>query len=335
MNAQQLLATSRAASENRALKKAVATLNRPDIRFGGETRYAYKGWIPTLIPFIQKSSGIYDTLADPATGRLPAEILVPALTTKPFQMLTPKDHPFLLLDIKVSAYRSLDGTPGPRFYSPVTRSQQDGFRPNLLVVTANYTLTTGDFAVDGDATNGNFTITLPAAALNPGGTYIIAQISGSNTVTLDAAGAETITDFGAAPALTLNLNGRGAVILRTDGVSNWNVIAASQLYAFLRTLAPDNEQIAIALTATSPGGKSIYGGLANVSGLSNGEATVSAQPHLERIPLSNLQYGGSGKGALRTAILFPKDGMIKVEVENDSTDDYFVNGLVSGYRITR
>jgi hypothetical protein len=155
-------------------------------------------------------------------------------------------------------------------------------------------------------------------------------------VTLTADVGNTITDIGGLPVLSISLAGRGTVILRGDGVSNWNVIPASMHYAWLRSLFTDDIQISIALTATSPGGKNIYGGLANVTGLSNGVATVSAEPHLERIPLSNMQYGGSGKGALKTPILFPKDGIIKIDVENNSLESgYYVNGLVNGYRITR
>ncbi len=333
--------------DNRALKKATALLNTPNITFRGESRYAYKGWIPTLISFIQKSSGIYDAMAN-LQGRLPATIYVPANTTKTFQILTPKDHPFLLTDIKVSANKekSDNGDPpiftdtGSRFVSPYSSGSIDASESMSIqatVVTDDYALSASDFSVDADASLKNINLELQLVlgqAVNQ--SFIVKQTSGTGTVTLVAFAGDTIRTINGVVGATLLLTGLGTVIIRANGVSQWQVIPASMHYAWLRSLIPDDVQISIALTATSPGGKNIYGGLANVTGLSNGVATVSAEPHLERIPLSNMQYGGSGKGALKTPILFPKDGIIKIDVENNSLESgYFVNGLVNGYRITR
>lgn len=347
MNAAELLQKSQAGRETRALKNAVGNLSKPDIHFGGESRYAYKGWIPTLIPFIQKSSGIYDAMAD-SLGRLPSVIQVPANTVKAFQILTPKDHPFLLVDIKVAAAQGrLVGDPGvwedtgSRFQSPYG-SGNYGSTTDFVMATriadATGFITAADFVVDGDASLGNITLTLPNQPGVSRPSFMVKQISATGIVTLSADAGETITDIGAAPALTLNLAGRGTVILQGDGVSNWTVINSSLVYPWIRSLIPNDEMIASALTAVSPGGKSIYGSMANVSGLINtgagtSVATASSEPHLERIPLSNLQYGGSGKGALKTPILFPKDGILKIEIQNDSEFDYYVNGLVNGYRI--
>lgn len=67
--------------------------------------------------------------------------------------------------------------------------------PALVIATktANYTLLTTDGVILGDATAGNFTLTLPAVSGNSGLVYRIKKIdSSANTVTIDGNGSETI-----------------------------------------------------------------------------------------------------------------------------------------------
>ncbi len=66
-----------------------------------------------------------------------------------------------------------------------------GQKISVVAKTANYTLTLFDFVVTVDATGGNVTLILPAAAI--GQTYRIKRLDASgNTVTITAAGADTI-----------------------------------------------------------------------------------------------------------------------------------------------
>jgi hypothetical protein len=68
-----------------------------------------------------------------------------------------------------------------------------GMMQNILTKTANYTLLSSDFTILFDATGGNLTATLQAAASHAGRVYIIKKIDASgNTVTIDANGSETI-----------------------------------------------------------------------------------------------------------------------------------------------
>jgi hypothetical protein len=66
--------------------------------------------------------------------------------------------------------------------------------------TANYTATAAEHVILCDPTGGSFTITLPAAATaGSGKVLVVKNIAGSNTVTIDADGSETID--GAATAV--------------------------------------------------------------------------------------------------------------------------------------
>jgi hypothetical protein len=68
-----------------------------------------------------------------------------------------------------------------------------GFRTNIVTKTADYTLTALDFTVLGDTTGGSLTFTLPAAASCTGRIYVVKNVGiGTNTITVDGAGAETI-----------------------------------------------------------------------------------------------------------------------------------------------
>lgn len=99
--------------------------------------------------------------------------------------------------------------------------------------TANYTATTSDFAILGDATGGSLTITLPAAASNTGRLYFIKKTdSGANTVTVDGNASETID--GATTivlgneneAILIICNGTAWFILSRPGASNTGIQAS-------------------------------------------------------------------------------------------------------------
>lgn len=119
-------------AESAALKRGAQFLNEPGITFGeNKSGYEYKRWIPIWIPFIQASSGIWDPVtknADtsnnwqngsagpvvPGAEHLPWNVFIPAGQHFDFQILTPRGHPFLLLDVKVSSnFRTTEGNDPP------------------------------------------------------------------------------------------------------------------------------------------------------------------------------------------------------------------------------
>lgn len=253
-------------AESAALKRGAEFLNQPgiDVDNGRISGYEYKKWIPIWIPFIQASTGIWSPVTtspdtannwqngasgpvNPGAEHLPFNVFVPAGQKFDFQLFTPKDHPFLLCDIKVTAtLRTTEGNDPP--------STTFGGRWK------------GPFNVS----------TLPGGAL------------------------------------------------------------------FRKLAFPNNEGIYTSVTAVSPGGKPVWGGVQNSVGMDNDVRTVGPVPHTEVIPLSNSQNCRSGKGALQHHILFPSDGIMRVTVENhnaqlstdeDIPDGAFVNGVAFGYVI--
>lgn len=246
-------------AESAALKKGAEFLNRPGIDFGDSlvSGYEYKKWTPTWIPFIQASTGIWspvtttpDTSANWQGGaeHLPFNIFIPSGGKFDFQLFVPKDHPFLLCDVKVSA--------------------------NLRTTTGIDPVTT-----------------------------------------------------------TVHSRHKGPFVPNAGLASD----------ALFRKLAfPDNEGLETTLTAVSPGGKPIWGGLQNVVGLDNSVRTVGPVPHTETVPLSNSQCLRSGCGSLKQHLLFPVNGILRVTVENRNVDastdptkpdGAFVNGVAFGYVI--
>ena len=98
----------------------------------------------------------------------------------------------------------------------------NGFRKVLSTKTANYTTTENDNTILVDATSGNITITLIAAASHVNGIYVIKRIDSSvNTVTIDGNGAETI-DGAANVMLVTQYSGKS---IQSNG-SNWFVIGS-------------------------------------------------------------------------------------------------------------
>lgn len=105
-------------AERSALQRGAALLNRSGIEFGkNRGGYEYKHWTPVFIPFIQYSTNIWQPVTDTWQGgaeHLPFTQFVPAGGSFDFQVFTPKDHPFLLIDVKVAATRrTTEGTDPP------------------------------------------------------------------------------------------------------------------------------------------------------------------------------------------------------------------------------
>jgi hypothetical protein len=211
------------------LHHGIDFLHEPGIDVTGDrvSGYEYKHWTPLWIPFIQASSGIWDqdfAVFPAATGILPFTKTIPVGSKWDFQMLTPDDHPFLLLDVKV----------------------------------------------------------------------ISTPVGGSRF--------QTVFDM------------------------------ATQPYLAQKYLFPNNENVITQVIAISPSGKPVWGGVQNVSGMINSAATIGPEPHAELVPLSNTQSNRSGKGALQHGILFPPNGMLKVQVENRrAATSIEVNGACFGY----
>lgn len=101
-------------AESVALKKGAEFLNKPGIEIdnGRISGYEYKKWTPTWIPFIQASTGIWNPVTtSPDTSsawqggaeHLPFNVFIPSGRKFDFQLFVPKDHPFLLCDVKVTA----------------------------------------------------------------------------------------------------------------------------------------------------------------------------------------------------------------------------------------
>ena len=90
----------------------------------------------------------------------------------------------------------------------------------IVTKTANYTATNLDTVILCDATSGNITITLPAAAGKVGKVYHVKKIDSSvNTVTVDANASETI-DGDLNKVIS---NQYDAIMIITEG-SNWHII---------------------------------------------------------------------------------------------------------------
>lgn len=91
---------------------------------------------------------------------------------------------------------------------------------NATAKTATYTLTTSDSTILGDASGGNFAITLPAASgVFAGRTFVVKSVS-TGTVTLTAAGSDVIDGSGTYPLASQYKY----VVVQSDGVSKWYVI---------------------------------------------------------------------------------------------------------------
>lgn len=112
-----------------------------------------------------------------------------------------------------------------KFFDGVSVQPTVSTVPNESVRTeaANYSVQPSDGMILGDATGGNITFNLPAAALNEGKKFIISKIdSSSNLVTIDANAAEEIDG-----RLTVELNRQFQSIHIISNGSGWSIISSN------------------------------------------------------------------------------------------------------------
>lgn len=94
-----------------------------------------------------------------------------------------------------------------------------GFTNSINTVTTNYTPTTTDYMVLGNATAGSFTITLPSATGNAGVVYEFKKVdSTANTVTINASTNGSTIDGQAAVVFNVQYQ---TVAVQSDGAGNW------------------------------------------------------------------------------------------------------------------
>lgn len=97
----------------------------------------------------------------------------------------------------------------------------NGVTNALVTKTANYTATTVDCTILGNAATGNITITLPTAASVAGRFYVVKKIdSTANTVTVATTSAQTI-DGQASKVLSIQYDG---IQVQSDN-ANWVIIS--------------------------------------------------------------------------------------------------------------
>tara|TARA_R110002110_G_scaffold8879_1_gene44278 strand:- start:3278 stop:3994 length:717 start_codon:yes stop_codon:yes gene_type:complete len=86
-------------------------------------------------------------------------------------------------------------------------------------ITANYTVTDGDYTIFVNAGNANLTVTLPTSANIGGRMYIIKRVDSSgNTVTISPDGSETIDG-----ASSIVIASQSSAILQSDNSNWWKV----------------------------------------------------------------------------------------------------------------
>jgi hypothetical protein len=95
-----------------------------------------------------------------------------------------------------------------------------GVCQSIATKSANYTATTADYTILGNAASGSITITLPAAANHTGRVYNIKKIdSSANTITIDANSSETI-DGALTRVITTQYS---SVTIQCDGTKWWTL----------------------------------------------------------------------------------------------------------------
>lgn len=105
----------------------------------------------------------------------------------------------------------------------ITISGLDNTSLTVRSVTAATTLTQNDFVLLVSPTGGNVTVTLPLVAnVQPGRQYVVKRdATATNTVTLAAAGSDTINGSGTAAIGAAGTAGADWVV--SDG-TNWHII---------------------------------------------------------------------------------------------------------------
>lgn len=107
-----------------------------------------------------------------------------------------------------------------RWADLIARLQQFNYR----TVTAATTITEADDYVAGNTNGGNFTITLPLASTVPGRRFEVKKVDAANTLTLAAAGSDTI-DGSASVAWTTDGQSYSVLSVNTaPGTYNWKIV---------------------------------------------------------------------------------------------------------------
>ncbi len=92
--------------------------------------------------------------------------------------------------------------------------------PMIKAVSSTYTAEGVDHTLLGDASGGDFTISLPEAGNVEGKVLVLKNVGASGTLTIDPSGSETIDG-----ASTHGLAGQyDSIMIQSDG-SNWHILA--------------------------------------------------------------------------------------------------------------
>jgi hypothetical protein len=333
--------TGAAAAQRKSIARneaqGVTFLDKPGITVKGRVSgYEYKHWTPYHIPLIQASTGIWqpDTglvgmTQDMIAGRLPYDRVIEPLSSYTFQIQTPRDHAYLFIDLKLTATKLLDGiecgrcVEGSRFesYLPTPSGTAVVTTATVIGGGASFVTVSPHGLLNGTSVNFQPDQSTPPDALPAGlvrgKNYFVVNSSGVGfQIALTIGGAPLASDSPLFP-----ITGNGAALFLAATRALWG-----------KSLVPADADIVTSLIAISPAGRPVWGGIQNSTGFVNADATVSAQPHMERVPLGVTQSARSGRGSLRSYILFPTHGWLRVEVENQHPSiPYRVNGCASGY----
>lgn len=100
--------------------------------------------------------------------------------------------------------------------------------PNVNAKTSNYTLTTSDDTVTGDATGGAFTFTLPDAVANSGRVFTLEKIdSSANAITINTTSSQNIIGINSATSTLLTQQG-ASMRVQSDGTA-WRILKSPGL----------------------------------------------------------------------------------------------------------
>jgi hypothetical protein len=322
------------------------------VRFVGKGKKV----IPMILPFVnRKQLDIAKTMelqgedpanySSPATQYdLPDSVLVGANEVKKISLRTDKDSLFLMKYLKLNAYYTLSGnfpiststkynTLG-RYYDKWTNSVPTGL-PSANIVTGGTSGTPSEAITP--IGGGNFNTQI----LFNGLTFIIPLYDDDSdpTATDPSSGSGQTSEDGVKYKQVQigNMAGDGSTFDLLDMSGNpfqvkWTGNTPVFTPNFGRNhdyILPYYNRLKIALYASSPSARNIYGGLNDTPEIGDARPFVN---HVERLlPSTLMSYYENSQ--VNREYLFPMDSTINIELENILPEAIKVNGFIFGYKI--
>lgn len=307
------------------------------VRFGDSHSYKPGVVFPFMYAFVPREEDQYDSDKDSAIQWIRDRSLGPTVSagaSKVHYIRMSQDYNFFMKWIRYSVYTPKSVQVGEyRWDAPITNFLQiiSGYNDTITFeetagVDITATLTAGYYTPADLATEIQTQLNAAGAS-----TYLVSYTSRKFTLTSDGTGGGGIFTIEwsapASPALMLGFDDSADDTGALSYSSDWERVWMLDTYDYQQAGSiPYLRDIDVSVSFSSPQNQYLYGG-ANLNPVQNG-ATATVP-----LAVKSVQGYDYGWGHLITPMLLPREGVIRLDIHNRSSEDLIVTGCIGGLKV--